>query len=125
MTRQKNNKSNNKKKKNVTARKRKSKCCRKQKKGGSLLNNVIDRIPFEMHMPGYQYCGPGTKLEKRLQRGDTGINKLDEACKEHDIAYTSKNNEIKHEADKKLISQAWKSVKARDATFGEKSSALT
>lgn len=45
-----------------------------------------------MHIPGYQYCGPGTKLEKRMERGDTGINKLDEACREHDVAYTSKNN---------------------------------
>ena len=26
-----------------------------------------------MHIPGYQYCVPGTKLTKRLACGDPGI----------------------------------------------------
>lgn len=77
-----------------------------------------------MHIPGYQYCGPGTNLEKRLERGDTGINKLDEACKEHDIAYSTKNNANKRTADKQLISKAWKRVKSRDAKIGERTAAL-
>ncbi|GBP17679.1 hypothetical protein EVAR_8669_1 [Eumeta japonica] len=55
--------------------------------GSGVLNNLIDNLPFELHIPGYNYCGPGTKLQKRLARGDKGINKLDEACKNHDIAY--------------------------------------
>ena len=37
-----------------------------------------------MHLPGYQYCGPFTKLEKRLKRGDPGINKDDKAFKKYD-----------------------------------------
>ncbi|WP_227553302.1 hypothetical protein, partial [Acinetobacter baumannii] len=41
-----------------------------------------------MHIPGYQFCGPATRLNKRLARGDAGVNKLDGwACKEHDITY--------------------------------------
>lgn len=52
----------------------------------SLLNWLINHLPFELHLPGYNYCGPGTKLIKRLKRGDKGVNKLDEYCKEHDIA---------------------------------------
>ena len=51
-----------------------------------MLNKTIDRLPFELHLPGYNFCDPGTKLRKRLNRGDVGINPLDEACREHDTA---------------------------------------
>ncbi|KYN09174.1 hypothetical protein ALC57_18713 [Trachymyrmex cornetzi] len=34
--------------------------------GGSLLNRAINALPFELHIPGYQFCGPGTRLTKRL-----------------------------------------------------------
>lgn len=57
------------------------------KRGRGLINKIIDKLPFELHLPKYQYCGPGTKLAERLARGDPGINKLDKLCKEHDIAY--------------------------------------
>ena len=53
--------------------------------GSGLINNLINKLPFELHIPGYQYCGPGTHIQKRLSRGDSGINPLDSACKEHDI----------------------------------------
>ncbi|XP_074096719.1 uncharacterized protein LOC141525915 [Cotesia typhae] len=36
-----------------------------------LFNNIINKLPLELHIPGYQYCGPGTKLAKRLARGDS------------------------------------------------------
>ena len=42
---------------------------------------------MEFHWPGYQYLGPGTYLEKRLARGDPGINRLDRIAKAHDIDY--------------------------------------
>ena len=42
---------------------------------------------MEFHWPGYQYMGPGTHLEKRLARGDPGINRLDRIAKAHDIDY--------------------------------------
>ena len=78
-----------------------------------------------MHIPGYQYCGPGTKLTKRLARGDPGINPLDAACKEHDIAYSKDrdNLEARHTADKVLAERAWKRVLAGDANLGEKAAA--
>ena len=38
----------------------------KSPKGGSLLNNVINNLPVEMHLPGHNFKGPGTKLNKRL-----------------------------------------------------------
>lgn len=98
---------------------------RKSTRGGAILNTLINKLPFELHVPGYNFCGPGTKLEKRLARGDKGVNLLDEACKEHDIAY-SKSNDIKgrHFADKLLDEKALARLKAKDSTFGEKTAAL-
>ena len=48
--------------------------------------------------------GPGTKLEKRLKRGDPGINRLDRIAKQHDIDYSrAKNLQDKWKADEKMI----------------------
>lgn len=93
---------------------------------GTALNRAIDVLPFELHLPGgYRYCGPGTKLKKRLARGDSGINKLDEACKLHDIAYSkysdSKNRSI---ADRVLAEKAWQRVKSSDSSIGERAASL-
>lgn len=96
-----------------------------KKKGSGVLNTLINKLPFELHLPGYNYCGPGTKLEKRLARGDRGINPLDEACKEHDIRYsTSKDIKDRHIADNLLAKKAFERFKAKDASFGEKTAAL-
>ncbi|XP_050426700.1 uncharacterized protein LOC126845423 [Adelges cooleyi] len=94
--------------------------------GKGLVNTLINKLPFEAHLPGYKYCGPGTKLEKRLARGDKPINLLDEACRDHDIAYL-KNKDVTNRnlADKKLEFQAWDRVKAKDSSFGEKAAAYT
>lgn len=95
------------------------------KEGRGILNTIINNLPFEAHLPGYQYCGPGTKLEDRLNRGDKGINPLDVACKKHDIAYShSKDIQDRHRADKILQEEAWNRVKSRDASFGERAAAL-
>lgn len=92
-------------------------------RGGALLNTLINNLPFEIHIPGYQYCGPGTKLETRLQRGDSGINPLDKACQEHDIAYHSKKNILDRQADQILIEQAKKRGGSKDASVWERSAA--
>ena len=34
--------------------------------GESFLNTLVTKLPFEMHLPGHNYIGPGTKLYKRL-----------------------------------------------------------
>jgi len=91
------------------------------KSGHGLLNRAINALPFELHIPGYQFCGPGTHLEKRLARGDQGINPLDAACREHDIAYSRSNNLTeRHAADKILSVEARKRITAKDSTLGEK-----
>lgn len=95
------------------------------KKGRGFFNKLIDKIPIELHLPSYQYCGPGTKLEQRLARGDKGINGLDVACKEHDIAYaTHQNSAERNIADKKLGSEAIKRVFSKDAKLGERAASL-
>lgn len=87
----------------------------------SLLNWLINHLPFELHLPGYNYCGPGTNLIKRLTRGDKGVNKLDEYCKEHDIAYhKSSSLRDRHKADLVLLKMAKKRAVASDASVGEK-----
>lgn len=67
----------------------------------------------------------GTKLDKRLARGDKGVNGLDELCKEHDIAYAKhKDPAERYKADKKLSSGAIKRVFSKDATWGERGTSL-
>ncbi|KAJ8873234.1 hypothetical protein PR048_026868 [Dryococelus australis] len=36
------------------------------KKGHGILNALINKLPFELYLPKYNYCGPGTKLAKCL-----------------------------------------------------------
>ena len=92
--------------------------------GRGLVNSIINALPVGLHLPGYQYCGPGTKLRERLARGDPGINLLDKACKEHDIAYSKyKNINDRNIADKILEEKAWQRVKSRDAFLGERANA--
>lgn len=87
----------------------------------SLVNRAVDVLPLELHLPGYRFCGPGTKLEERLARGERGINVLDEACREHDIAYAKyKDNERRRIADRVLASRAWERVKASDSGISER-----
>ena len=94
--------------------------------GRGLLNNLINGLPFELHIPGYQYCGPGTKLDKRLSRGDPGINPLDVACKKHDIAYKNNLNlKQRHLADRILIQKAQERLKSSQTSLGERAAALS
>lgn len=88
------------------------------------MNALINKLPFEAHIPGYRFCGPGTKLAKRLARGDHGVNKLDEACREHDIAY-SKIQDVKgrHSADKELAFRALGRVFSKDSSLAERAAA--
>jgi hypothetical protein len=93
--------------------------------GAGLLNTVMHKIPMpELHMgykkggenvPGgsfnktkkYSYCGPGTKLEKRMNEGYKGVNSLNQACRVHDIAYaTNKDTKSRNIADDVLAAKA-------------------
>ena len=58
----------------------------------------------ENHLPGYNFCGPGTQVKARLERGDFGVNELDNACRVHDVEYTlhAGNKLALMESDQKL-----------------------
>jgi len=91
----------------------------------SLLNRAINALSFELHIPGYQFCSPGTHLEKRLTRGDRGINSLYAACREHDIVYSHSNDLAeRHVADNILATKASKRIAARDSTLGKRVAAV-
>lgn len=55
---------------------------------------MINNQPVEFHIPGYKFCGPWTKVAKRVARSDPGINPLGAACKDHDIAYLQSRENI-------------------------------
>lgn len=94
-------------------------------RGGGIVDSLINKLPVELHIPSYQFCGPGTKLKRRLQLDQKGINGLDSACRTHDIAYSQhKDLDSRHKADEILENRAWERFKSKDATFGEKASAL-
>jgi hypothetical protein len=89
----------------------------------TLLNKLSNVMP-ELHLPGYKFCGPFTKLDKRLARGDEPINKLDAGCKEHDIYYRDHlDTKERHVADKELENIAIERIFASDAGVREKGDA--
>ncbi|KAL4704677.1 hypothetical protein ACJJTC_016621 [Scirpophaga incertulas] len=84
------------------------------------IDEMLNVIRRETHIPGYQFCGPGTNLEERLSKGEEGVNKLDKACLQHDIAYRTKDMYIRHEADKALLAAAEARTTASDSSRMEK-----
>ena len=81
--------------------------------GGSFLNTLVNKLPFEMHLPGHNFTGPGTKLYKRLNPDGTPkewsipINRVDNAAHHHDLCYskpddTKTRNEV---CDKTMLGE--------------------
>lgn len=88
----------------------------------SFIDATIDSLPFEIHVPNFQFLGPGTKLAERLALNQTGINPLDRAALAHDLAYS--RNEDRRVADKKLIDVAFSRIAAKNSDSLERSAAL-
>jgi len=101
------------------------------KTGSGLVNKILKHVPIpEMHLSlpsdvsseyiengsfnntgKYSYCGPGTKVKKRLNQGYAGVNSLDKACKEHDLYYAKyKKTKERNIADDILANEASKIV---------------
>ena len=93
-------------------KKGKCKACGTQKReftGGDIVG-MINKTGKEFHIPGYNFCGPGTKLKQRLDANDNPIpgsepvNDIDRACMKHDINYRdNKDLASRHVADAQLI----------------------
>lgn len=92
------------------------------KDGSGVVNTLINKLPFELHYPGYQFLGPGSNLKKRLARGDRGVNELDRLALQHDLKYAENQDDLsaRHQADYELENGAWKRVTAPDAKVGER-----
>ena len=69
-------------------------------RGKGFINDTIISLPFEMHMPGHNFTGPGTKLNKRLNEDMTPkawskpVNRVEKVAYHHDICYV-KNKDTK------------------------------
>ena len=55
-----------------TGKRKRSRPRRRRQRGGKFdFQKAIEKTGMEFHIPGgYNYAGPGTKLAKRLKRGD-------------------------------------------------------
>lgn len=79
--------------------------------GKGILNSIINSLPVEMHVPGYNYLGPGTKYDQRIN-GEYGedyqlpVNALDAAAMMHDKAYKKLDIASRTKADKALRKEA-------------------
>ena len=86
----------------------------KAQKGGSLLNKAINNLPFEMHLPGHNFTGPGTNLKKRLnpdltpKKRSKPVNRVDMAAYNYDLCYLKNDDTATRNAvcDKKYIKRA-------------------
>jgi len=66
-----------------------------------------------------------TSSRERLERGDRGINRLDQACQDHDIPYKNfKDLTDRHRDDQDLEFKAFVRVVSKDAGLGEKLASL-
>ena len=79
-------------------RKTKTQFIKSDATGGSFLNTTINKLPFELHLPGHKFTEPGTKLDKRLNADGTPkewsmpINRVDNAVYHHDLCYSKRSN---------------------------------
>ena len=81
--------------------------------GGRFLNSLVNKLPFEMHLPGHNFTGPRTKLYKRLNSDGTPkewsmpINGVDNAAYHNDLCY-SKHDDSKTRnevCDKRMLGE--------------------
>ena len=83
------------------------------------LNAVTGRIKLpwskfagEMHLPGHNFTGPGTKLNKRLNPDGTPkswskpVDRVDSAAYRHDLAYAAHSDATNRiVADRKMLKE--------------------
>ena len=83
------------------------------KSGTGLFNKAVNNLPFELHLPGHNFTGPGTRLDRRLKPDGTPqewskpINRVDQAAYHHDLCYAKyadrkTRNEV---CDKQMLQQ--------------------
>ena len=86
------------------------------------MDHIVNNLPFEIHLPipgqgenvpggsfnntgKMSFAGPGTKVYKRLAEGYRGTCELDEAAKEHDIAYSMYHDRESRNASDRILAE--------------------
>jgi hypothetical protein len=69
----------------------------------------------EKHLPGYNFCGPGTNVTRRLQEGVQPMNALDAACRRHDIELETRGPQTVGSSPKALRALDMKLARAAKA----------
>lgn len=94
----------------------------KRAKGGDLVSSLSSatsniklpwaKYPGEMHIPGMNFAGPGTRLDLRLNPNGTPksdsrpVDRVDEAAYRHDMAYSAfPDVKTRNVADKVMVSE--------------------
>ena len=96
----------------------------KNKTGKGIVNKALHFLP-EMHISlpkdvssenvlngsfnntgKYSFCGPGTRVQKRIKEGYKGVNSLDKECKKHDIFYSQKKKTKERNIADDILAQA-------------------
>src|SRR6266853_5580572 len=87
--------------------------------GGVLFNG-------ELHLPGYNFCGPGTRLDKRLDENDVPyewskpINKIDEISMMHDLTYRDYSSAKGRQVADQIMLDALDNLNGDELTTREK-----
>jgi hypothetical protein len=86
----------------------------------SMLTNVVvgqllpgQRYPGKMHLPGMNFAGPGTRLDKRLEPDSSSpkpdslpVDRVDETTYHHDRAYnTFKDVKTRNQFDRVMLKE--------------------
>ena len=100
---------------------RKTKSQFKSSGNKSWWNEKINKLKTPIMLPNYNYCGPGTRIGPNTFEEVNAVNKLDQACKVHDMVYTFTNDtQSRHNADLQLIESSVHRIVARDASLLER-----
>lgn len=106
----------------INCGRKKCKILKYLKSGKGFVNDLLNsgKLP-ELHLPGHSFTGPGTKLKKRILRGDKPINELDQAAMLHDLQYSLiKDTKERHKYDKQLQKRAFQIAKDKNTTIKDK-----
>ena len=76
-----------------------------------------------MHLPGYNYAGPGTNVTRRLRERVAPMNSLDRACLEHDLE-TETRGPARARGNPKRMRAADRALLRRAAQIRRKNPAL-
>ena len=87
-----------------------------------MIDQITDNLPVELHLPSYQFLGPGTHVEERMARGNFGKNPLDIAARDHGL--TDLKNRNRHLAQKVLSNCTFSRLLADDLEAEEKAAVL-